>query len=168
MKRGFTLVEMLIVLAVVAVLAGVGYPLGRSMVDKGREAACVNQLRTLGAALQGYLQDHGERMPEMTSMRASKTEEAAVLEIVLLPYAGSPGAFRCPADHEQFEKTGSSYLWNSTQNGLHVSQLAFFGIKDRPDRIPLIIDKEAWHPHGSNFLYADFSSSNRPRFVAGN
>lgn len=168
MRRGFTLVEMLIVLAVVAVLAGVGYPLGRSMVAKGREAACVNQLRTLGAALQGYLQDHGDRLPGLAPMRASKTEETAVLEVVLLPYAGSPEAFRCPADHEQFEKSGSGYLWNSTQSGLPISQLAFFGIKGRPDKIPLIIDKEAWHPHGCNFLFADFSSSNRPRFVAGN
>jgi prepilin-type processing-associated H-X9-DG protein len=51
---------------------------------------------------------------------------------------------------------------------LPVSKLSFFGIKDRPDKIPLVIDKEAWHPHGTNFLYADQSSSSKARFATGN
>ena len=75
-------------------------------------------------------------------------------------------AFHCPADKKEFQKSGSSYLWNSTQNGRHVSQLVFFGVKGRPDRIPLIYEKETWHPSGMNFLFADMSSSNKLRFAA--
>ena len=87
---------------------------------------------------------------------------------MLLPYLENPEAFKCPQDSEQYNKSGSSYLWNSTQSGLLVSELAFFGIKDRPDKIPLITDKESWHPGGTNFLYADQTSSNKVRFAAGN
>lgn len=166
--RGFTLIEMLVVLAILATLAGVGFPLTRSILAKSREAACLGQLRALGAGLESYLQDHQQKMPELATGRATKADATPVLETVLLPYLDNPAAFKCPQDAKEYAQSGSSYLWNSTQNGLLVSQLAFFGIKDRPDKIPLITDKEAWHPHGTNFLYADASASNRARFAAGN
>lgn len=167
-QRGFTLMEMLVVLAVIAALAGIGIPLGRSVLAKSREAACLNQLRGLGVALEGFLQENQQTLPELAAGRSSKSDDFPVLETVLLPYIGSPDAFKCPQDHAEFVKSGSSYLWNSTQSGLRVSQLSFFGIKDRPDKIPLISDKEAWHPAGTNFLYADQTSSNKVRFAAGN
>lgn len=166
--RGFTLTEMLVVIAIIGTLAGIGYPVTLSFIAKSRETACLSQLRSIGVALQTYLQEHSDRMPELATGRASKTEDLPVLETVLLPYLNTPNAFQCPADKVQFAKSGSSYLWNSTQNGLHVSQLSFFGIQGRPDKIPLIADKESWHPGGTNFLYADSSSSNKPRFAAGN
>lgn len=164
--RGFTLMELLIVLTVIAVLAGIGIPLGRSMVAKSREAACLNQLRLLGVALEGYLQDHNRILPGMAMGRSSKSDDTPVLETVLLPYVESADAFKCPHDTREFEKSGSSYFWNHLQSGLPVSEVAFFGIKDRPDKIPLISDKEAWHPSGTNFLYADQTSSNMIRFAA--
>ena len=165
---GFSMTELLVVLAVVGALAGIAFPVTRSVLAKSREAACLDKLRGLGTALEGYLQDHQQILPDLEAGRSSKQDEIAVLETVLLPYAGSPEAFQCPQDATHYAKTGSSYLWNSTQSGLHVTQLSFFGIKDRPDQIPLITDKEAWHPSGTNFLYADRSSSNRIRFSIGN
>lgn len=169
MKRpGFTLVELLVVVTILAVLLGVGFPLGRSLIARSREASCLNNLRSLGVALQSYLQDHNNTMPILKVGRSSTSDDEPVLETTLLPYLGSEDAFHCPADSKEFNKSGSSYLWNSTQNGLPYGDLSFFGIKDRPDKIPLITDKEAWHPGGTNFLYADLTSSNKPRFAAGN
>lgn len=162
-KAGFTLVELLVVIAIIAALAGIGFPLFRSLRGKSQEAACLNNLRSLGVALQTYLQEHQDRLPDMAQGRASKTEEIPVLETVLLPYLESSEAFHCPADQKQFAKTGSSYFWNSTQNGRLVSQLAIFGIDDRPDKVPLIYDKEAWHPSKVNFLYGDMTGSNKFR-----
>ena len=54
---------MLIVVAVVATLAGIGVPLVRSALARSREAACLTQLRSLGVALEGYLQDHNRILP---------------------------------------------------------------------------------------------------------
>lgn len=167
-SRGFTLTEVLVVIAIIAALTGVGYPVTRSFVAKSRQAACLGQLRSLGAGLQLYLQDHQQVLPNLASGRGSKSDEAPVLEVVLLPYLESADVFQCPADKKLFPDTGSSYLWNSTQSGLHISKLSFFGIRDRPDKIPLITDKESWHPGGTNFLYADLSSSNKTRFAVGN
>lgn len=166
-RRGFTLVELLVVIAILAVLGGVGFAIGRNVLASSREANCLNNLRSLGIALETYLQENNQTLPTLAAGRSSKNDETPVLETILLPYVENPEAFRCPQDHEQFAKSGSSYLWNSTQNGLHTSDLRFFGIEDRPDKIPLITDKEAWHPNGTNFLYADKTSSNKPRFATG-
>jgi prepilin-type N-terminal cleavage/methylation domain-containing protein/prepilin-type processing-associated H-X9-DG protein len=166
--RGFTLTEVLVALAIIAVLAGIAYPVSRSLVGRSREAACLGNLRSIGVGLQGYLQDHGQKLPNLEAGRSGKNTDAPVLETVLLPYVDSPEVFHCPEDRREFARSGSSYIWNSTQSGLHVSKLSFFGIEGRLDRIPLVGDKEAWHPGGSNFLYADSSISTRLRLSAGN
>jgi prepilin-type N-terminal cleavage/methylation domain-containing protein/prepilin-type processing-associated H-X9-DG protein len=165
-SRGFTLTEMLVVLAIIGTLVGIGYPVTRSFIAKSREASCLGNLRSLGVALQTYLQEHNDIMPDLQIGRASKTDDIPVLDTALLPYLGSPDVFHCPADKLEFEKTGSSYNWNHLQSKRRVSDLYFFGVRE--DTIPLISDKTAWHPSGTNFLFADLSSSNKPRFIAGN
>lgn len=168
MKRGFTLTELMVVIAIIAALAGVAVPVSLSVVAKSREAACLGNLRGIGAGLQAYLSDHNQRLPVLALGRESKNSPEPVLETVLLPYVGGADVFRCPADKEQFAKTGGSYHWNITQNDLHITKLSFLGIEDRPELIPLVSDKESWHPGGTNFLYADSSSSNKSRFATGN
>jgi hypothetical protein len=108
-------------------------------------------------------------MPEIAVGRGSRDEQVPVLETVLMPYVASSDAFRCPQDRDEYIKSGCSYAWNSTLSGRRVSQLEFFGIDaNRPQQIPLIADKEDWHPSGTNILYADMSSANQLRFTAGN
>lgn len=166
--RGFTLVEILVVLAITATLVGISVPVSRSLIAKSREATCLNNLRGLGVATESYLQDHNNIMPTLMLARSSKTENIPVIETVLLEYVGSAESFHCPADSELYKKSGSSYFWNTTQNGRLRAELYFFGNDEFPERIPLISDKESWHPNGVNFLYADLSSSNKERFAVGN
>lgn len=60
-RAGFTLVELLTVLAVVAALAGLMLPaLGKAR-EKARQTICVNNLHQLGLAVQLYLDDHDGR-----------------------------------------------------------------------------------------------------------
>lgn len=167
-RRGFTLVELLVTLVIVAALAAIAYPIIRSGVRSAHQAGCLTNLRQIGTGLELYLQEHGQRMPELEAGRRSREEDLPVLETVLIDYVESESVFECPADPGEFRRSGSSYLWNTTQNGLHVTKLSFFGT-DQPSRIPLVIDKEAWHSGGgkgtSNFLYADQTAENRLRFA---
>lgn len=165
--RGFSLTEVIIAVLIVATLAGISYPLIRSGVRSSHKAGCLSNLRQIGLGLESYLQDHNQRMPEIEAGRRSRSEDIPVLETVLADYLDSEEVFRCPADPDQFEASGSSYLWNHTQSGLRRTQLSFFGTDDA-SRIPLVIDKEAWHPgsnNGSNFLYANMTAANRVAFA---
>ncbi|MGE9268770.1 MAG: type II secretion system protein, partial [Verrucomicrobiales bacterium] len=116
--KGLSLVELLVVVAVLALLAGLGVPVGLKMREQARQAACLGQLRGLGVALEAYLGDHHGIMPELAMGRSSASEDVPVLEVVLRPYVASEEAFRCPADEEFYADSGSSYFWNHTQSGL--------------------------------------------------
>jgi len=157
-KRGFTMMETLVVVAIVAVLAGIAWPVARSFVDRANEAECLGKVRSLGVALQSYLQDHNNVMPMLKDARSSKTEDVPVLDTVLLPYVdGAAQVFQCPADKEVFGKSGCSYTWNPAASGKLATDIFFFNLPE--GKIPLIGDKDGnWHPRKSNVLFANFAS----------
>jgi len=169
-RCGFTLVELLVVVLIIAALAAIGTSVIRSSIRSSHKAACLSNLRQIGVGIELYLQDHNARMPTLAAGRQSLQEDIPVIETVLVPYLKNSDVFRCPADSEVFRKSGSSYLWNTTQNGLHVTQMSFFGTEDA-SRIPLVADKESWHSDtdegGTNILYADRSADSRLRFSTG-
>jgi prepilin-type N-terminal cleavage/methylation domain-containing protein len=170
MKRGFTLAEMLVVVAIIVVLAAIAVPVGVGMARQGDKTRCLGNLRQIGLGLESYLADHSDLFPELELGRMSRDEDVPVLEVVLAEYVGDPETFHCPADTEKdlFAASGSSYMWNSTQNGRHKLRTSFFGSENRPETVPLVLDKEAFHggeeTGGVQMLYADYHISNKVEF----
>lgn len=166
MRRGLTLVEIMVVIALVGALAGIAYPVIGGFREGAQRASCMNQLRGLGAAVEGYLSDYGGFFPDLEAGRQSKFGGSQVLEEVLIPYVGGPEDFHCPADHEDYEKSGSSYFWNHHVSGIRRSRVIIFGMDSRESQIPLIFDKEAYHgdENGTNFLFMDLSAGKDPDF----
>jgi prepilin-type processing-associated H-X9-DG protein len=81
--------------------------------------------------------------------------------MVLSNYLGNLNVLHCPSDSPRdFERTGSSYSWNSLLNGENGDHLEAFGMKFDPHAMPLMYDKEKFHASRGpgkeqNFLYAD-------------
>ena len=65
MKRepGFTLSEMLVVVAVIAAIAAILFPVFVQVREKARQTTCISNLRQLGLAHQLYVQDYDEVLP---------------------------------------------------------------------------------------------------------
>ena len=57
-NKGFTLVELLVVIVIIIVLVSIGFPLAKNMQANSTRAQCINQLRTWGVAMGGYSADH--------------------------------------------------------------------------------------------------------------
>jgi prepilin-type N-terminal cleavage/methylation domain-containing protein len=162
---GFTITELLVTIVIIAVLTSIAVPMSISMVNKSRETKCLGNLKEIGLGLQVYISDNNDYLPVLAMGRTSKNSPEAVLETELKGYIESEEVFHCPADKTEFRETGSSYYWNVTQNGRLITELSFLGVEGRPEMVPLVSDKEAWHAEKTNFLYADSSSSNKTRFV---
>ena len=54
MKKGFTIIEMLIVIVVIAILVGIALPRFRGMQEEGLIAQAKGELRTIQTALESY------------------------------------------------------------------------------------------------------------------
>ncbi|MET0262154.1 MAG: DUF1559 domain-containing protein, partial [Rariglobus sp.] len=101
--RAFTLVELLTVVAIIGVLAGLALPvIGHTRVAANR-ARCSSNLRQIGIALLGYAGDHRGHLPPTTHTTATLADgryESWIYK--LAPYLGDTDAVRiCPADNEE-------------------------------------------------------------------
>jgi len=57
-RRAFTLIEILIVIAIIAILAAILFPVFASAREKARSATCTSNLRQIGIALAMYRNDY--------------------------------------------------------------------------------------------------------------
>jgi len=164
--RAFTLIELLTVIAVIAVLAALTIHPAAKAKELARATACLSNLRQVGIALQLYVQDNDNRMPTMRDKSFEtnappSTNDLPSVDVVLSNYLGSVTVLRCLSDRKKlYERTGSSYAWNSLLNGQDAEHLKVMNLDFDPHQIPVLFDKEAFHiargeKKGVNYLYAD-------------
>src|SRR5580765_6801870 len=62
--RAFTLIELLIVIALIAILAAILFPVFAQAREKARQASCLSNVRQIGSAMMMYIEDNdGVLMP---------------------------------------------------------------------------------------------------------
>ena len=112
MKRAFTLVEILIVLAVIGILAAIIFPAFLGARGKARTIACTSNLRQLGMAVDQYISDYdhyprGLDPADKETPEIWKDEQAAqgvnfgavrLLPDVMDPYVKTRQIWHCPSD----------------------------------------------------------------------
>lgn len=160
-RPGFTLVELLVVIGLIATLAALLLPTFGRAKESGRATVCLSNLHQIGLALQIYAQDNRNRLPYMRDQSLTATNELPGPNVVLSNYLGNVLVLHCPSDRQNlYETTGSSYSWNSLLNGQDADHLVALGIAFDPHQIPLMYDKDRFHKaRGAkkevNYLYAD-------------
>lgn len=109
MKRtAFTLIELLIVIAIIAVLAAILFPVFATAREKARQTTCASNEKQLGLAMMLYIQDYDETFPlvyydEVASsptynhwMPGDSSGTYTASFTLYLPYAKTPRIYHCP------------------------------------------------------------------------
>lgn len=128
-RTGFTLIEMLVVIAIIALVAALLFPVFAQARGKTRQTTCVSNMRQLGTAIALYTSDYDEQFPV--------TLPANVGNVIFPPanvqwaaqvygYTKNTGIFHCNTDptvNTRFAVTGNptlyavSYALNSNLSG---------------------------------------------------
>ena len=107
-RDGFTLTELLLVLAVVAVLGTALLPVQSAARIKAQSIACLNNKRQLGLGWVMYAHDHNGKLAcsfdwvlgelSYVANNPYNTNINLLLDSKLGPYVKEPAAYKCPAD----------------------------------------------------------------------
>jgi len=140
--RGFTLVELLTVIAIIAVLAAIIFPAFSTARGKARQVSCVSNLKQIGLGFQMYAQDYDGYLPY-----ARDASDAFVPEIwTFAPKACQDRLATMPMLH------GVPLTLAATQT---VPSLYLTGVLD-----PYLKNKEIWRCAGdTGFDYLDNNDS---------
>lgn len=156
-ERGFTLIEVLVGIAILGILAGILLPVFASAREQGRKASCAFHLKQIGVAFQMYAQDYDEtcpntghpylwmgrywRWPLMPYLALGQLHGGNPLQAT----AGRPGILLCPSDPDAPQK------WDSTSYGYSA---AFY---HTPAQINAMTTDDLWKWPPENYPYPPVS-----------
>lgn len=106
-SSGLTLVELLVAVALGALLISLAIPISSAFLKRAKKARCISNMRTLHVALSGYFTDKGH-WPQMEKDRFDFTEEEFFEFWVEAtePYGMSQENWLCPMDRSLAVRAG--------------------------------------------------------------
>lgn len=170
--RGFTLIELVTVIAIISLLTILAVPEFGRVMEKARSASCMGNLRQIGTAVGLYANDNDGKMPFINNPsrpvygpdeELPNDAEPMTMDQAFGPYGVNGRVLRCPADVAQvnyYGKEGTSYEWRPMADGeTKIAPMMFTRrggmVAQKPARVRIVTDVTGVHGGRLNRLYLD-------------
>lgn len=111
-EKGFSLIEIVSAIAILAVLAALLFPVFVNAKERGHQARCISRLRQIYSALQMYSADNPSFEPVHANV--AFPDSAMSDPRCLIPYLGSAEMLYCPETPECAKaRIASTYVWTA-------------------------------------------------------
>lgn len=98
-RRGFTLMELIVSIAVLAILAALTFPVFTGIRERGKASQCVSNLHQIGMGMSSYLADWDNRYPWAASdILVVRAHLRPTLRQTLAAHVPEKAFWQCPSD----------------------------------------------------------------------
>ncbi len=165
-RKAFTLIEVLVGVAIIACLMSLLMPGIQKMQDRAKVMACAGNLRTIGLCGLQYSAENDQKLPVIEPWPSdpvySAEDNAKTILDALGPYGLTKQAVTCRVDvagPNYLAKEGSSYQWCPMANGqsLQAVKLTWANMSGdiKLSQLLVAFDYTNLHNEKSNVLFGD-------------
>jgi prepilin-type N-terminal cleavage/methylation domain-containing protein/prepilin-type processing-associated H-X9-DG protein len=111
-NRAFTLIELLIVMAIISLLAALLFPVFAKARDKARQTACTNNLKQIYLGYRMYAQDYDSQFPAevLGNSQTRAVDDPQSAPALLFPYTKNNQIWVCPNGYPGLQEAGNTYM----------------------------------------------------------
>lgn len=173
-SAGFTILELLVAIGVIAILVGLLLPTFARLRSAAHKTVCSSNLKNVGVAIEAYLQKNKYIYPSARHMPSPffSSDADPPLPEALTPYVvrdwpdGGPDqkVYKCPGDPQVYDLAKTSYQYNTGLSGLKIEEfppVRFFGVNPSQVWVMRDYDGAAFELEGGGTLTVGFFHSER-------
>ncbi|MEN0019836.1 MAG: prepilin-type N-terminal cleavage/methylation domain-containing protein [Planctomycetota bacterium] len=181
--RGFSLIELLVVISIIALLIGILLPTLPGVINTARQTACSAQLRGIGQGIELYKNDNTDVFPIAKYMPDPwlSGSDSPSLNVALTQYIEPDSdGYECPGDkivfpfeytaeNGQVVNCGSSYTYITGLGGRRIEESWFVErLQFNPSQVPVLNDYDGgtFETQDGQFVQVDFFHGQRMFYFA--